>query len=232
MPGNLRDFVNRAMAYCWDETHGYSPLSDGTSHMGYPGFDCSGLIGRCLYEAGFNYPSYHVGTADMVANSMTGTDALGDAGFQEIVVTSNSYTVKPGDIIVMNHLDWTGGHAFIYMENVYAYTSTLSGYSESYPNTKDICSKAKIEAADKRSWNVSNADDPNPNTGACTEVFVHNFDWAYFFGGYSYWNPNDQIVIARYPGGLRDDELMFLKRIRDGQFNIDSWANKFYDIGL
>lgn len=218
MPPSLRRFVDLAMAYCWDESHGYSPLSDGTSHMGYPGFDCSGLIGRCLNEAGFNYPSYHVGTADMVANSMTGTDMLGDAGFQEIVVTSNSYTVKPGDIIVLNHLNWTGGHAFIYMENVYAYTSTLSGDNINYPNTKAICSKARIEAANIRSWNVSAADDPNPNTGACTEVFVHNFDWAYFFGGYSPTDPGDQIVIARWPGGLDGDDLLIMKRIIDIQF--------------
>ena len=150
---------------------------------------------------------------------MTSEDRLGDAGFQEIVVTDYSYDVKPGDIIVMNHLNWGGGHAFIYMENVYAYTSTLSGYSEYYPNTKGICSKAKIEAADKRSWNVSNADDPNPNTGACTEVFVHNFDWNYFYAGYDPYSSGDQIVIARWPGGLDNKkDLLIQKRIIDWNF--------------
>ena len=214
MAGDLRNFVDRAMAYCWDERHGYE-----LGGSGYPCFDCSGLIGRCLYEAGFNYPSYHIGTANMVANSMTSEDRLGDAGFQEIVVTDYSYDVKPGDIIVMNHLNWGGGHAFIYMENVYAYTSTLSGYSEYYPNTKAICSKAKIEAADKRSWNVSNADDPNPNTGACTEVFVHNFDWNYFYAGYDPYSSGDQIVIARWPGGLDNKkDLLIQKRIIDWNF--------------
>lgn len=229
MAGDLRRFVDLAMGYCWDESHGYSQSSDG---MGHPGFDCSGLIGRCLYEAGFNYPSYHVGTANMVANNMTSTDALGDAGFIEIPVTSYDYSiVKPGDIIVMNHLNWSGGHAFIYMENVYAYNSTLSGYSSNYPNTKSICTKAKIEAADVRSWNSSLRDDPNPNTGACTEVFVHNFDWNYFYGGYNPYSSGDQIVIARWPKGFKDD-LFLLKRIRDGQFNLDDWTNKFMSDGI
>ena len=60
--GNLRSFVTKAMDYCFDESHGYSQVNDG---MGHPDFDCSGLIGRCLYEAGFNYPSYHIGTMYM-----------------------------------------------------------------------------------------------------------------------------------------------------------------------
>lgn len=211
---SLRDFVNRAMEYCWDERHGYE-----LGGWGMPCFDCSGLVMKCLYQAGFNVPSYHVGTADMVANSMTSNDFLGDAGFQEIQVTSNSYTVKPGDIIVMNHLNWGGGHTFIYMEDVYAYTSTLSGANEHYPNTKGICSKARIEASTSRSWSSTTADDPNPYTGACTEVFVHNFDWAYFFAGYDPTSSGDQIVIARWPLGFNDVDLLLSKRIRDIQFH-------------
>ena len=201
---NLLDAINRAMSYAWDESHGYSQVSDG---LGHPGFDCSGLISRCLYEAGFQGFSdahgnlEHVGTASLVANSMTARDALGDAGFIETQVTSNVFILQPGDIVVMNHLNWSGGHAFFYMENVYGYTSTLSGYDTSYPNTKGNCPKAKIEASDIRSWNVSLADDPNP-LGAHTEVWVHNFDWNYLFGSYHWNDPNDQIVIAHYPGGL------------------------------
>ena len=109
---SLQKFVDRAQEYCWDEAHGYSQSQDG---MGHPGFDCSGLIGRCLYEAGFNYPSTHVGTMYMKTRLQT-------AGFTILYPTSLSNArsiIKPGDIVVMNHLDWTGGHAFIYMENVY-----------------------------------------------------------------------------------------------------------------
>lgn len=225
MPASLRKFVDKAMAYCWDESHGYSQSQDG---MGHPGFDCSGLVGRCLYEAGFDYPSTHVGTMYMKAR-------LAVAGFQILYPSSLQNvidTIKPGDIVVMNHLNWTGGHTFIYMEDVYGYTSTLSGYSTNYPNTKGNCSKARIEAADVRSWNVSLRDDPNPNTGACTEVFVHNFDWNYAFSGYSFTSSNDEIYIAHWPQGLDDDRLFLLKRIRDGQFNFDSWANKYNDIGI
>ena len=208
---SLQKFVDRAQEYCWDESHGYSQSSDG---MGHPGFDCSGFIGRCLYEAGFNYPSTHVGTMYMKTRLQT-------AGFNILYPTSLSNAmsiIKPGDIVVMNHLDWTGGHAFIYMENVYGYTTTLSGYSTNYPNTKGTCSKARIEAADVRSWNVSLRDDPNPNTGACTEVFVHNFDWNYCFSGYSFTSSNDEIYFARWPKGFKDDDLLLWKRIRDINF--------------
>lgn len=202
MAGNLRDFVDRAMAYCWDETYGYQLGGFGDAATNYT-FDCSGLIGKCLYQAGFNYPSYHVGTADMVANSMTPDDWLGRAGFQEFIYTGGSFTFKPGDIVVMNHLDWSGGHAFIYMEGVYAYTSRMSGSSVNYPNTKGTVSKCKIEASNIRSWNVSTHDDPNPN-GACTEVWVHDFDAASMFGNYRPSDPGDQIVIARWPAGMDD----------------------------
>ena len=77
--GNLQAFINRAMAYCWDESHGYSQQYDS---MGHPGFDCSGLIGRCLYEAGFNYPATHVGTLYM-------DSALLSAGFMKLPFSSS-----------------------------------------------------------------------------------------------------------------------------------------------
>lgn len=199
---DLQRAIDLAMSYCWNETHGYE-----LGGMGYPTFDCSGLICRCLFEAGFNMPTdghgnpVHKGTAYLVNCGMTSEDVLGDAGFLEIPITNNHYILQPGDIVVMNHTNWRGGHTFFYMENVIGYTSTLSGYSTSYPSTTGLCSKVKIEASDVRSWNVSSADDPNPN-GACTEVWVHNFDWAYIFGNYDPTDPNDSIIIARYPGGL------------------------------
>lgn len=201
--GNLQDFINRAMAYCWDESHGYSQQYDS---MGNPGFDCSGLIGRCLYEAGFNYPSYHVGTMNMDDNPMSSMNTLGAAGFTLIHVTdlNNIPPLKHGDIVTMNryNLDWSlgGGHAFIYAENVFAYDSTLSGDNINYPNSKSVVSHAKIEASNIRSWNVSLADDPNPNTGACTEVWVHAIGTLIP----SFYDPQDTahhnyVSIARWP---------------------------------
>ena len=230
-PGNLNEFISRAMSYCWDESHGYSQQYDS---MGHPGFDCSGLIGRCLYESGFNYPSSHVGTRDMDDNPMSQQNSLGNAGFTIIHVTdlNNIPALQHGDIITMNRygLDWSlgGGHAFIFAENVYAYDSTYSGDYEYYPNTKSTVSRAKIEASNIRSWNTSLADDPNPNTGACTEVWVHAFSTLIP----SFYDPQDTahhnyVSIARWGADPLKD-ILFLKRIRDGQYHLDNWGNKFY----
>ena len=178
-PGDLNLFISKAMAYCWDETHGYSQQYDG---MGNPGFDCSGLVGRCLYEAGFNYPSYHVGTMNMDNNPMSTMNTLGAAGFTIIPVTdlNNVPQLQHGDIVVMNSYltDWTlnGGHTFIYAENVTGYTSTMSGDSDYYPNVTGTVQQAKIEASSYRSWHDYNTNADNPNaSGACTQVWVHAF---------------------------------------------------------
>ena len=112
MAGNLLAAITQAQSICWDESIGYR--LGGMAYSSADGVDCSGLVGRCLHDNGFNYPAYHVGTADMVANSMSPVDALGAAGFTEIVVTSPGVTLQPGDIVVMNHLDGTGGHTFFY----------------------------------------------------------------------------------------------------------------------
>ena len=217
----LDNFIARARSYCWNETHGYSQEYDG---MGHPGFDCSGLIGRCLNEAGFNYPSYHVGTMNMDDNPMSSMNTLGAAGFQLIHVTDLN-DVPPlvhGDIVVMNsfYLDWTGrnGHAFIYAENVSAYTSTMSGDSDYYPSTIGTVAQAKIEASTYRSWHDydTNADNPNAS-GACTQVWVHAFSTLIP----SMYDPQDTnynnfVTIARWPYG--GDDLLLWKRIRDIQF--------------
>lgn len=236
-PGDLNLFISKAMAYCWDETHGYSQEYDG---MGNPGFDCSGLIGRCLYEAGFNYPSYHVGTMNMDDNPMSTMNTLGAAGFNLIHVTdlNNIPQLQHGDIITLNSylLDWTlnGGHAFIYAENVLGYTSTMSGDSDSYPDTTGTVAQAKIEASTYRSWHDYNTNADNPNSeGACTQVWVHAFSTLIP----SHYDPQDAnyhnyVSIARWGGPSGDKDIFFMKRIRDDQFNTDSWANKFIDIGM
>lgn len=230
---NLTDFIYYATSYCWDETHGYSQEYDS---MGHPGFDCSGLIGRCLYEAGFDYPSYHVGTMNMDDNPMSSLNSLGHAGFSLIHVTdlNNIPSLVHGDIVVMNsyNLDWTlnGGHAFIYAEDILAYNSTMSGDSDSYPPTTSIVAQAKIEASTYRSWHDydTNADNPN-SAGACTQVWVH----AYSTLIPSYYDPqdashNNYVTIARWPQPSNLDNILILKRIRDGQFNLDDWSNKFF----
>lgn len=216
MAGNLRTFVNKAMDYCFDERHGYE-----MGGMGYPDFDCSGFVGRCLYEADFNYPSYHVGTMNMKTPLQT-------AGFTISYPSSLSdlnNTIKPGDIVVMNHLDWTGGHTFIYMEDVFAYTD----YTADSPHTGTV-HKVKVEAASSRG-NSNPGDSRKNGTGAYWEVWCHAY-WE-LVTGYSFTDPNDEIYVAHWPGGLDGGtDIMMLKRIRDGQFNLDSWTNKFYDNGI
>ena len=204
MAGNLRTFVTKAMDYCFDESHGYSQVNDG---MGHPDFDCSGLIGRCLYEAGFNYPSYHIGTMYMKSPLQT-------AGFNIIYpssLTELENIIKPGDIVVLNHLDWTGGHAFIYMEDVFAYTD----YNADYPTT-GLVHKVKIEASSSRG-NTNPGDSRKNGTGAYWEVWCH----AYYslVIGYSPSDPNDEVYIARWPGGFDGGpNILLTKRILDIQF--------------
>lgn len=199
---SLRDFVNRAMAYCWDERHGYT-----MGGMGYPDFDCSGFVGRCLYEAGFNYPSYHVGTMNMKT-------PLQNAGFQIYYpssLTDLNSRIQPGDIVVMNHLDWTGGHTFIYMEDVFAYTD----YTAVSPHTGTV-HKVKIEASSSRG-NSNPGDSRRDGTGAYWEVWCHAY-WE-LVTGYSFTDPGDEVYGAHWPGGLDGkNDLLIWKRIRDIQF--------------
>ena len=216
MAGNLRTFVTKAMDYCFDERHGYS-----MGGMGYPDFDCSGFVGRCLYEAGFSYPSYHVGTMYMKSPLQT-------AGFNIIYPSSLSELssiIKPGDIVVLNHLDWSGGHTFIYMEDVFAYTD----YNADSPSTGTV-HKVKIEAASSRG-NSNPGDSRKNGTGAYWEVWCHAYYSLVY--GYDPADPNDEVYIARWPGGLDGNkDLLMLKRIRDVNYNIDSCNNKFFDIGM
>lgn len=202
MAASLRDFVNRAMAYCWDERHGYT-----MGGMGYPDFDCSGFVGRCLYEAGFNYPSYHVGTMNMKSSLLT-------AGFTILHPSSLNHMnniISPGDIVVMNHLDWTGGHTFIYMEDVTAYTDYNADY-----DTTGIVHRVKIEASSSRG-NSNPGDSRKNGTGAYWEVWVHAY-WA-LVTGYSFTDPNDEIYIAHWPGGMDSGiDILLTKRILDIQF--------------
>ena len=202
MAGSLRDFVNRAMAYCWDERHGYT-----MGGMGYPDFDCSGFVGRCLYEAGFNYPSYHVGTMNMKS-------PLQSAGFTISYPTSLSdlsNTIQPGDIVVMNHLDWTGGHTFIYMEDVTAYTD----YTGDSAATSTV-HRVKVEASSSRGETAS-GDHRKNGTGAYWEVWVHAY-WE-LVTGYSFTDPGDEVYLAHWPGGMDAGiDILLTKRIQDIQF--------------
>lgn len=183
--GNLAAAVQQAINICWNESIGYN--MGGMAHSSAEGVDCSGLVGRVLSDNGFNYPSYHVGTINMGA-------ALRTAGFIELQYTGSSFHPEPGDIFVMNHLDMSGGHTFIYMENIKAYTD----YNADSPNT-GIVSKVKVEASSTRGHTAA-GDHRKNGTGAYWEVWVHAY-WQ-LVTGYDWTDPGDSVKVYRWPGGL------------------------------
>jgi cell wall-associated NlpC family hydrolase len=209
--GNLSDFISRAQAYCWDESHGYT-----IGGMGYPDFDCSGFIGRCLYEAGFDYPSYHIGTMNMDDNPMSSMNTLGAAGFQLIHVTdlNNMPALKHGDIFVLNSYtsDWqaNGGHTFIYCEDIPAYVDYAA-----YSDVVATIPHAKVEASSSRG-ETSPGDHRRDGTGAYWEVWCHAY-WE-LVTGYSFTDPGDEIYLAHWPPGLEGIPILVMKHIMDKNF--------------
>ncbi len=204
---SLRGAVEQAMRICWDEGYGYRLGGTARSHA--DGVDCSGLINRVLHDNGFKYPSSHVGTKNMKSK-------LKSAGFKIKVVSSKSQLaslIQPGDIIVMNHYPvGEGGHTFIYMEDVYAYTD-YRAYSD---NTGTVA-KVKVEAASSRG-ETAQGDHRRNGTGAYWEVWTH----AYYelCPDYDPSDPNDEVYIAHWPGGLDGDgfDILTLKHIADKNF--------------
>lgn len=203
---SLRGAVNQAMRICWDEGFGYR--LGGTARNHADGVDCSGLINRILHDNGFKYPSSHVGTIHMKSR-------LRSAGFKIKVVSSKSQLaslIQPGDIVVMNHLDMTGGHTFIYMEDVEAYTDYRA-----YSANTDVVHKVKVEASSSRG-ETAQGDHRRGGTGAYWEVWVH----AYYdlTNDYDPADPNDEVYIAHWPGGLDGDgfDILTMKHIMDRNF--------------
>ena len=206
MSNNLSAAISQAQSICWDETIGYR--LGGMALSSADGVDCSGLIGRCLSDAGgFNYPTYHVGTINM-------KQPLIDAGFTIIPVNDLTWldqNIQSGDIVVLNHLDMTGGHTFFYMENIRAYTDASAD-----TDTIGNVARAKVEASSDRGHSTD-GDHRKNGTGAYWEVWCHAF--YQLVSGYDPTDPNDEIYIARFGGGATgDDDLLITKRIKDIQF--------------
>lgn len=183
MAGNLNLALQLAQNYTWDQSHGYS-----MGGMGTPDFDCSGFVGRCLNEAGFNYPAFHVGTWNMTS---LGDNRLVQAGFTELRHTSsNPIILQHGDIVVLNHTLTPVGHTFFYAENISAYVDP-SGDSDLI----GIVSRAKIEASSDRGES-SSGDHKKNGTGAYWEVWTHDF-YDPYYSGYDPSDPDDYINIYR-----------------------------------
>lgn len=208
MAGDLTAAIDQAMEICWDEGFGYNLGGMAQSHAA--GVDCSGLIGRVLHDNGFNYPSYHVGTINMGPYLIA-------AGFTEYNYTS-SFQMQSGDLVVMNHLDMTGGHTFFYVEDVFGYTNS-SGRTAS----TGIVHRAKVEASSSRTSGYSYAngdpgtipgdvnnpsgpgDKPRNGVGAYWEVWCHAY--SVLINGYDWTDPGDTVRVYRYPGGYTGGSL-------------------------
>ena len=189
MAGDLNAAIDQAMAICWDEGYGYNLGGMAQSHAA--GVDCSGLIGRVLHDNGFNYPSYHVGTINM-------GPALIAAGFTEYNYTS-SFQMQSGDIVVMNHLDMSGGHTFFYVEDITAYTDPGADSANI-----GIVHNAKVEASSTRGHTAAGDHRKNGN-GAYWEVWCHAY--SVLINGYDWTDPGDTVRVYRYPGGYTGGSL-------------------------
>ena len=189
MAGDLNAAIDQAMEICWDEGYGYRLGGMALSHA--DGVDCSGLVGRVLHDNGFNYPSYHVGTINM-------GPALISAGFTEHNYTSN-FAIQSGDIVVMNHLDMTGGHTFFYVEDIRAYTDPGADSANI-----GIVHKAKVEASSTRGHTAQGDHRKNGN-GAYWEVWCHAY--SVLINGYDWTDPGDSVKVYRYPGGYTGGSL-------------------------
>ena len=189
MAGDLNAAIDQAMEICWDEGYGYNLGGMAQSHAA--GVDCSGLIGRVLHDNGFNYPSYHVGTINM-------GPALIAAGFTEYNYTS-SFQMQSGDIVVMNHLDMSGGHTFFYVEDIRAYTDPSADSANI-----GIVHRAKVEASSTRGHTAAGDHKKNGN-GAYWEVWCHAY--SVLINGYDWTDPGDTVRVYRYPGGYTGGSL-------------------------
>ena len=189
MAGDLNAAIDQAMAICWDEGYGYNLGGMAQSHAA--GVDCSGLVGRVLHDNGFNYPSYHVGTINM-------GPALIAAGFTEYNYNS-SFQMQSGDIVVMNHLDMSGGHTFFYVEDIRAYTDPSADSANI-----GIVHRAKVEASSTRGHTAVGDHRKNGN-GAYWEVWCHAY--SVLINGYDWTDPGDTVRVYRYPGGYTGGSL-------------------------
>ena len=217
MPGDMNLAISLAVAYCFDEYHGYSSRDDGTTHTGYPDFDCGGLVGRCLHEAGYPVAAVSPGTHNM-------RSWLAAAGFNLITVSGSNPLIMPqhGDIIVANgyndlaHTDGNGiGHTWFYAENVKAYTDP----SANSDNISENCPWALVEAASKRDQGVMDFGDTRKNgTGAYWQVWSHAAASPY--KSYDPTDPYLDIFIGRdpnfNPSGSDEEAAMVLAFIGGG----------------
>lgn len=193
----ITDAVIQAMAYCWDETHGYQMGGDMN-----PDTDCSGLIWQALHDTGFSVGGSRFDTSNMGS-------VLISAGFTEYSYTSG-FTPQHGDIFMYNEYVSPGvynGHAFFYAESVSGYSNGYLGW-ENCDDTIGLLASAKVEASGTH--NHPEAGDQDNGLGAHTEVWVHSYSSLTY--GTHLWK------VYRYGGAPAPgpfDDILFLKKIID-----------------
>lgn len=169
MAEDLNGAISQAMQICFDETHGYK--IGATMN---PDTDCSGLIGYCLANHGFNVnPRWDTG--DMI------TTLSNYAGFTHYVWSPN-FVLQHGDIVVYDEGGGEYGHAFIYAQNIYGYLATDDENVDTNPcsSSQGFLPQARIEASSSRKHWYPGTRDPIPgdqaNANGChSEVWVHAY---------------------------------------------------------
>lgn len=201
--GSMRDAITRAVNYCFDESHGYSSLTDGTAHIGYPDFDCGGLVGRCLNEAGFSYPCASVG----VSNERS---YLLSAGFTITPVTSYSQIPQNGDIVVYRSPSNDIGHTYFYAEDVLHYTDP-----DANSTATSSIGPCRVEAQSKRDRPTTEFGDTKKNgTGAYWQCWSHSYHSLYpALDGDA---PDWEVYIAHCPWSDMGDDIFGLLAILIG----------------
>ena len=143
---------------CWDETHGYVMGADMD-----PNTDCSGFVGYCLSQAGFNVPR-RWDTTSMI------TTLRAYSGFTEYI-WAPGFQWQNGDIAVYDEGGGTKGHTFFYCTNIYGYQDSYWGNASD--SRKGILSAARMEAAGTH--NHPQTGDQANQYGANTEVWIHAY---------------------------------------------------------
>ena len=161
---NLAGALTLAQQICWDETHGYVMGANMN-----PDTDCSGFIGYCLANNGFNVnPRWDTTTMIPALQAYT--------GFTEFIYSSG-FTWQHGDIAVYDEGGGANGHTFFYAENVNGY---LSNDPVNGNGNTGLLTRARIEASSDRGRPQSG--DQDNGYGMHPEVWVHPF--SFFEGGH------------------------------------------------
>lgn len=157
---DLQGALSLGESICWDESHGYIMGADMN-----PDTDCSGFIGYCLSNNGFNV-SRRWNTTSMIPTLQS------YQGFTEYI-WSSGFQWQHGDIAVYDEGGGERGHTFFYAENVIGYLT--SDYTNGNGDT-GLLASARIEASSNRGRPQTG--DQDNGYGMHPEVWIHPFSFT------------------------------------------------------